>query len=109
MEPQRKYRRSNGVNINNSDIDADNIAGRDINNTINIPPEPKQNEVDRLKGAFKNALASVGVYVFGILAFIALGLYSDANNSGLSCIGIPLVIIFIILAIFSYKVANNKS
>ena len=107
MEPRRKYRRSGGININDSNIEADNIAGRDIHNTIHIPPEPERDESKHLiKLSFINAIASVGTYIFGALAFFSLALFSD-TNSGLSCLGIVLLIVFIVLAIFSYNVASN--
>ncbi|MFN8382984.1 MAG: hypothetical protein U0V02_13635 [Anaerolineales bacterium] len=110
MESRQKDNRSGGNNFDRSKINIEgDVAGRDIHKTINVPPEPKQNELDKLKGALINALAKVGIYVFGFLAFISLGLSSDPNNSELSCIGIPLAIIFIVLAVFSYNVANyNK-
>jgi amino acid transporter len=107
MEPQRKYRRSGGININDSKVDTNNIAGRDIHNNINLPPEPEYDESKNvIKLSLINALASVGTWIFGILAFFSMALFSD-TNSGLSCLGIILLVIFIVLAIFSYNVASN--
>lgn len=105
MGLRRKHNRSGGINFDKSEVDASNIVGRDMHNTINVPPEPSESK-NIIKLSFINALASIGIYIFGALAFFSLGLFSE-TDSGLSCLGGVLLVVSIVLALFSYNVASN--
>ena len=106
-----KTKRSGGIDIDHSKVKTNgDMIGRD--KIIHAAPREKKTK-SLIQLSFLNAVAVIGMYLFGFLAAIAgcvlFNLFNDKASSGVIflCVALGLGILFAVLALFFYNLSQR--